>query len=204
MSYQSMLGSLVNSLAIGAGLYSQSPHAEKKRQEIATEEERKRQIEKLTNKYKGLEKIKGTLDYRNIEIKRQDRETAKYLSEKYSDKQFENKINKLNISTAQRQLNVYNDLITNIQDRQKAVNELISLGDESYNDKVMALDEELSNAVKRQNFYARQASGFNSKGLEETAKAMEEKRMQKKQNDARARREAIEKNVFKTLYKQED
>ena len=201
-----MLGSLVNSLAIGAGLYSQSPHAEKKRQEIANEEDRKRQIEKLTNKYKGLEKIKGTLDYRNTEIKRQDRETAKYLSEKYwnSNKQFENKINKLNISTAQRQLNVYNDLITNIQDRQKAVNELISLGDESYNDKVMALDEELSNAVKGQNFYASQASGFNSKGLEETAKAMEEKRMQNKQNDARARREAIEKNIFKTLYKQED
>lgn len=204
MSYQSMLGSLVNSLAIGAGLYSQSPHAEKKKQEIANEEARQSKVKELTNKYKSLEKIKGTLDYRNTEIKRQDRETAKYILENYSDKFFENKMNKLNLSTAQRHLNVYNDLITNIQDRQKAVNELIGLGDESYIDKVMSLDKELSDAVKGQNFYARQASGFNSKGLEETAKAMEEKRMQKKQNDARARREAIEKNIFKTLYKQED
>lgn len=200
-----MFNSLITSAAIGAGLYSQSQHAEKKRQEIADEAERKRQIEKLTTQYKGLEKIKGTLDYRSQEISRQDKATAKYLADSdLPDNVFNKKIGNLNQLTAQRHMNVYNDLIPNIQARQKAVNELISLGDESYLDKVMSLDKELTEAVAGQNKYAKTASGFDSRGLKETAKAMEEKRMQKEQNATKARREAIEKNVFKTLYKQED
>ena len=71
MSYQSMLGSLVNSLAIGAGLYSQSPHAEKKRQDVANEEERKSKVTELTNKYKGLENVRSSYNKTREDLTKQ-------------------------------------------------------------------------------------------------------------------------------------
>lgn len=200
-----MLGSLVNSLAIGAGLYSQSPHAEKKKQEVANEEERKAKVTELTNKYKGLENVRSSYNKtREDLIKKYTSEAEKW--DKYEGTVF-NKQRML--STAKQRYSesigrLYSDKLSNIEERKKIAEELVGLGESSYENVMKRIHLERDSAIQRQNLALRDASGFNSKGLEETAKAMEEKRMQNKQNAVKARREAIEKNIFKTLYKQED
>lgn len=200
-----MLGSLVNSLAIGAGLYSQSPHAEKKKQDIANEAERKSKVTELTNKYKGLENVRSSYNKTREDL------TKKYTSEAERWDKYEGTVfNKQRmLSTAKQRYSesigrIYSDELSNIEERKKIAEELVGLGESSYENVMKRIHLERDSAIQRQNIALRDTSFFNSRGLEETAKAMEEKRMQNKQNAVKERREAIEKNIFKILYKQED
>lgn len=194
-----MLGSLVSSLAIGAGLYSQSPHAEKERQKKAIEEQRKAKVEDLMNQYKGLEEVsKGYDEVRDSIMK--DLYSTSEKAKKSGNLTMDD-VMKISKAHEERMSSHFADVQNNISGRMKIANELVGLGQEDYIRNMKALEAERGLTKSMQSKYS---SGFNSRGLEETAKAMEEKRMQNKQNAVQARREAIEKNIFKTLYKQED